>query len=405
MTEPTLVVLRPGEIFLKGKNRHRFERRLAQNVAATLRPLGEYRVVVAHGRIFVHGPVTSEVLTRLRTTFGTTSLSRATACAKDLAAISAIAVEEGKRAFAAGARSFAVDTRRPDKRFPLRSIEVNTKVGSDINVATGMRVDLTRPDATIGIEIGEQCFVYGDRLPGPGGLPVGTSGNALLLLSGGIDSPVAGWLAQKRGLRLDAVYFHAFPSVGDATRDKVAALARILGRTQCGIRLWVVPFAFIQEALRDAVPGKLLVLLYRRMMVRIAETLALRERLEALVTGDNLGQVASQTLSNLACIEAAARLAVLRPLLTYDKLETIALARRIGTYDKSKEPAADCCSLFVPDHPETRGDLERLVALEADLPVADWVAAAVARTEALIFDVEGHEVKAPERRPSDAPAA
>jgi thiamine biosynthesis protein ThiI len=398
--EPTLVALRPGEIFLKGKNRHKFERRLAQNVATTVRPLGAYRVVAAHGRCFVHGPVTDELVARLRTTFGVTSLSRATPAARDLAAISAIAVEEGKRAAAAGARSFAIDTRRPDKRFPLTSIEVNTKVGSDVNVATGMRVDLTNPDATIGIEIGEECFVYGDRIPGPGGLPVGTSGNAMLLLSGGIDSPVAGWLAQKRGLRLDALYFHAFPYVGDATRDKVSWLARKLARTQCGIRLWVVPFASIQEALRDAehVPGKVLVLLYRRMMVRIAEAVARREGLEALVTGDNLGQVASQTLANMACIEAVAGLPLLRPLLTYDKLETIALARRIGTYDKSKEAHTDCCSLFVPEHPETRGDEGRLAALEADLPIADWVATAASRAELAIFDVEGRDVPAPEPR-------
>jgi len=402
MNEPTLVALRPGEIFLKGKNRHRFERRLAQNVAAALRPLGEYRVVSAHGRLFVYGPVTDALVARLRTTFGTTSLSRATACPRDLAAISAVAVEEGRRAAAAGARSFKVDTRRPDKRFPMKSIEVNTKVGSDINVATGMRVDLTHPDATIGIEIGEECFVYGDRVPGPGGLPVGTSGNAMLLLSGGIDSPVAGWLAQKRGLRLDAVYFHAFPYVGDAARDKVAALARILAHTQCGIRLWVVPFAAIQEALRDAVPGKLLVLLYRRMMVRIAEALARRESLEALVTGDNLGQVASQTLPNLACVEAVAELPLLRPLLTYDKLETIALARRIGTYDKSKEPHADCCSLFVPEHPETRGDLARLESHEAELPISAWVATAVAAAELAIYDVEGRDVGPPEPRASAA---
>ena len=392
-TEPEqFVALRPGEIFLKGRNRHRFESRLAQNVAAMLRPLGKYRVVSRHGRLFVHGSVTHEIVTRLATTFGITSLSRATICRRELPAISAIAVDAGRRAVEAGARSFAIDTRRPDKRFPIGSMEVNRLVGADVAVATSMRVDLEHPDTTIGIEIGESCFVYTDRVAGPGGLPVGMSGGALLLLSGGIDSPVAGWLAQKRGLRLEAVYFHAFPWVGDRARDQVVDLARMLARTQCGLRLSVVSFAPIQEALRDAAPAKLLVLLYRRMMVRIACALARREGLEALVTGDSLGQVASQTLPNLACIEAAATLPLLRPLVTFDKLETIALARRIGTFDKSAEPHEDCCSLFVPEHPETRGSTSVLLPIEAALPIEQWVVDAVAGVERETFDSEGRVV-------------
>lgn len=236
-----------------------------------------------------------------------------------------------------------------------------------------MPVDLDRPDLTVSIEIGhERTFVCGEKVAGAGGLPVGSSGTAMLLLSGGIDSPVAGWLAQKRGLRLQAIYFHSFPHTGDRAREKVVDLARILAGSQCGMKLWVVPFASIQEALQGGAPGRQLVLLYRRMMVRIAEAHARREGCEALVTGDSLGQVASQTLANLACVEKVATLPLLRPLIAYDKAETVKLARRIGTFEKSSEPAEDCCSLFVPSFPETRGRPVVLDDIEKAFPIAAW---------------------------------
>jgi tRNA uracil 4-sulfurtransferase len=395
---PESIVLRIGELFLKGKNRHQFERTLAQNIGCALRPLGDYEVRVAYGRIFVRGPVTAESLRRMACTFGVASISRSVECPEEPEIIEAVALEMARAAHDGGARSFAVVTRRPKKSFPLRSMEINARVGALIQQATGMKVDLGHPESTIGIEIGHDgSFVYGAKIAGPGGLPVGASGTGLLLLSGGIDSPVAGYLAQKRGLRLQAVYFHSFPYTGDRTREKVVDLTRMLARLQCGMRLWVVPFAFIQEALRDDAPGRQLVLLYRRMMVRIAEALARRDGAECLVTGDSLGQVASQTLANLACIERAVTLPLLRPLVTYDKAETIKLARAIGTFEKSAEPHDDCCSLFVPPFPETKGRADRLDLIESRFPVEAWVDRALGEARPLSFDVEGRD-KVPKRK-------
>ena len=209
-----------------------------------------------------------------------------------------------------------------------------------------------RPALTIGVEVAaDTVFVYAGARAAPGGLPVGTAGRGLLLLSGGIDSPVAGWLAAKRGLAQDAVYFHSPPFIGERSKDKVLALGKILARWQVLRSITVVPFTEAQKQLRDAGPPELAVVLYRRMMMRVADAIGDRLQADTLVTGENLGQVASQTIQNMSAIEAAARRLVLRPLATYDKVETTALARRIGTYETSILPFEDCCSLFVPPHP------------------------------------------------------
>jgi tRNA uracil 4-sulfurtransferase len=234
----------------------------------------------------------------------------------------------------------------------------------------------------IGIEVATgHAFVYAGTRAAPGGLPVGASGRALLLLSGGIDSPVAGWLAAKRGLALDGVYFHSPPYVGEKSRDKVLTLGRKLARWQALRSVTIVPFTEVQKRLRDAGPGELAVVLYRRMMMRIADAVADQLGATALVTGENLGQVASQTIDNLGTIEDAARRLVLRPLLTYDKVETTALAQRIGTYETSILPFDDCCSLFVSPHPATRARVEDAAKAEAKLDLAAEVAAAVAASE------------------------
>src|SRR6185295_17941793 len=243
-------------------------------------------------------------------------------------------------------------------------------------------VDVHKPALRLGIEVGtDVAYVFAAEHDAPGGLPVGASGSGLLLLSGGIDSPVAGWLAAKRGLALDAVYFHSPPYIGEKSRDKVLALGRILARWQALRSVTVIPFTEAQKHLRDAGPAELAVVLYRRMMMRIADEIADRLEASALVTGENLGQVASQTIENLTAIEAAARRVILRPLVTYDKVETTALARRIGTYETSILPFEDCCSLFVPPHPATHARLVDAERAEAKLDLASEVAAAVAGAE------------------------
>jgi thiamine biosynthesis protein ThiI len=369
-----VIVLRWGEIFLKGQNRPFFERKLLDNVRRAVQGVEGVRVEKLHGRMLVEVPSTEKerAVTRLQRVFGLTSLSPARVVDPDLEAIAGEAVRQAGEAAArlGGRPTFKVETRRPDKRFPMASPEVSRQVGARIVEATRLPVDVHRPQLEVGIEIGaERTFVFAHTVPGPGGLPVGVTGRVNLLLSGGIDSPVAGWLAMKRGCSLQATYFHSFPFTGDKTKEKVIDLCRLLAPWQGRIELHVVHFTEVQKQLRDAGPGELAVVLYRRMMMRAATLLAERGRALALVTGENLAQVASQTLENLAVIEEAAGLPVLRPLLTFDKLETVALAQRIGTYETSILPYEDCCSLFVPDHPATRAHLEAVQAVEARVEV------------------------------------
>lgn len=359
-----IVVLRLGEIFLKGKNRHAFVSKLVAQARRLLAPVGDgVSVQALHLRILVRFPADRErqVLERLGRLFGLHSMWPATVVPQDLDAIAAAAVEQA-RAIPAGT-TFKVESNRRDKRFPTSSQEISQLVGGRVHDATQLPVDVHDPARVIRVEVGEEItFVSTREVPGPGGLPIGTAGHASLLLSGGIDSPVAGWSVMRRGCTLSAIYFHSFPFTGEKTKEKVVDLARVLAPWHGPLTLHVVHFTEVQKALRDHGPGELAVLLYRRMMMRAASRIAAAEGALALVTGENLGQVASQTLANLGVIEDAAELPVLRPLLTFDKSEIIARAQAIGTYDTSIQPYDDACSLFVPKHPATRArrvDLER----------------------------------------------
>ena len=383
----SVILCRYGELFLKAGNRKAFERVLADNVRAAIAELPRTRVEQTHGRLLVRLPAedADEAAGRLQRVFGLVSVSIAkqAAAKDDLDAITATAVDEARAAVARDRpASFKIESRRPDKRFPKSSLEIDRHVGAAVQAATGLPVDVHTPALRVGIEVGtEVAYVFAGKQDAPGGLPVGASGRALLLLSGGIDSPVAGWLAAKRGLALDAVYFHSPPYVGEKSRDKVIALGRQLARWQALRSVTVVPFTDAQKRLRDTGPAELAVVLYRRMMMRIADAIADQLEASALVTGENLGQVASQTIENLTAIEAAARRVVLRPLVTYDKVETTALARRIGTYETSILPYEDCCSLFVPAHPATRARAQDAERVEDQLDVAAEIAAAVAGSE------------------------
>jgi len=383
----SVILCRFGELFLKSGNRKVFERVLVDNMRAALADLPRARVEQTHGRVLVRLPTedAEDAAARLTRVFGLVSLSiaRQVEAKEDLEAITAKAVDEARAAIARDRpASFKVESRRPDKRFPKSSLEIDRHVGARVQAETGLAVDVHTPALRIGIEVGtEVAYVFAGKHEAPGGLPVGASGRALLLLSGGIDSPVAGWLAAKRGLALDAVYFHSPPYIGEKSRDKVLALGKQLARWQALRSVTVVPFTDVQKRLRDAGPAELAVVLYRRMMMRIADAIADKLELAALVTGENLGQVASQTIENMTAIEAAARRVVLRPLVTYDKVETTALARRIGTYETSILPYEDCCSLFVPLHPATRARAQDAARVEEQLDVAAEIAAAVAGSE------------------------
>jgi tRNA uracil 4-sulfurtransferase len=380
------ILCRYGELFLKSGNRRRFERTLRDNVAGALRGLGGIGIDMPHGRIVVHADagVVDDACARIERVFGLVSLSVAARVPADMEAIGAAAVRAARAALDAPVPpvSFKIESRRADKRFPIRSPEISATIGACVVAATGLAVDVHRPALTIGVEVApHNAFVYAGARAAPGGLPVGTAGTGLLLLSGGIDSPVAGWLAAKRGLALDGVYFHSPPFIGERSRDKVLALGKILARWQALRSVTVVPFTDVQQQLRDAGPAELAVVLYRRTMMRIADAIGDDLRADTLVTGENLGQVASQTIQNLTAIEGAARRLVLRPLATYDKVETTALARRIGTYETSILPFEDCCSLFVPAHPTTNARVADVERAEAKLDLAGAVAAAVAAAE------------------------
>jgi thiamine biosynthesis protein ThiI len=271
--------------------------------------------------------------------------------------------------------SFRITARRAFKTYPLTSVELNREIGAFVQQRSGARVDLHDPQLTVHVEVlPAETFVYADREPGPGGLPVGTSGIVTALLSGGIDSPVAAWRLMKRGCRVLFVHFHSVPYLPATSQAKARALVERLTEWQYESRLLLVPFGEIQREVVLAVPPPARVVVYRRLMIRIAEALARRHRAEALVTGESLGQVASQTLQNIARIDEAARLPVLRPLIGMDKLEITAQAQRLGTFEISIEPDADCCTLFVPKHPATRMSEHEVSAVESRLEIPRLVA-------------------------------
>jgi thiamine biosynthesis protein ThiI len=385
-----VILIRYAEIFLKGGNRAFFEKALVENARRAVHAIQGARIERVHGRLLGWpGDGGARRMARaLERVFGVASLSTARIVERSLPAISAAAIEEARAEIArrGGNCSFKVESRRADKRFQPASPEVSRLVGAAIVEELGLPVDVHHPAFTVGVEVGfEHAFVFAESTPGPGGLPAGVSGRVELLLSGGIDSPVAGWLMMKRGCSLGATYFHSPPFTGDKTRDKVERLAKKLAAWQLApVRLAIVPFTDAQKALRDADrDGRLAVVLYRRMMMRVAERIARRDGAAALVTGEALAQVASQTLANLGVIGEAAGVEVLRPCLGHDKLDTIAIARRIGTYETSIEPYDDCCSLFVPEHPETRAHLDRVQAIESQLDVVALADACAARAESV----------------------
>ncbi len=372
MSSPSsdIIVLRIGEIFLKGRNRRSFFRAFVRNARRLVAELPGVEVEELYLRVIVHHPpeLRDKCITRLRRLFGLQSLSPAHACEASLEAIAATAVDIAKQLPAD--TTFKIATKRADKRFPTRSPIVSREVGAAVIDATGLGVDIHHPDRVIHVEIGrERTFVYGEVVKGPGGLPTGVSGQVSLLLSGGIDSPVAGWYAMRRGCVAQAIYYHSFPYTGDKTKEKVLDIAKLLARWQGEMVVHVVHFTDVQKALRETGRAELAVVLYRRMMMRAASRIAARERSTALVTGENLGQVASQTLANLAVIQDAATLPILRPLICFDKFEIIEKAREIGTYDTSILPYEDCCSLFVPKHPATRSRVADLVAAERNMDI------------------------------------
>jgi thiamine biosynthesis protein ThiI len=370
----TSVVIHYQEIALKGRNRPWFISRLVRHIRRATRDLDVEAVRSLMGRIeLVLGPRASweEVRERLSHVFGIANFSQAGRTPADLDRLTAAVLDDlrGQRA-----DSFRITARRADKRFALTTPEIERRLGASVQSAYGWRVDLERPDLNVRIEIlSDEAFYFFGKHRGAGGLPSGVSGRVACLLSGGIDSPVAAWRMMRRGCHAVLVHFHSVPFLNRASQDKVRDVAALLSRYQLHVRLFQVPFGDVQRQIVLATPPGPRVVLYRRMMLRIADAIARRTGAQALVTGEAVGQVASQTLENLSVIGAVTTLPVLRPLIGMDKDDITLEAQRLGTYPISIVPDEDCCQLFTPRHPVTRARTADVERLEADLPVGDLV--------------------------------
>jgi thiamine biosynthesis protein ThiI len=368
------IVVHYAEVGLKGRNRRHFEGLLSRNLARSLHGVAEPRVRWRFGRLLVEVPDAipfDAARARLERVFGVAYFSRATVCEATLPAIER-AVDE--RVDACRFRSFGVRARRSDRSHPFTSRELNERLGARVVERTGARVDLRNPDLWLELHLlSKEAILLHERIRGPGGMPVGSAGRALALISGGIDSPVASWSALKRGCSVDYVHFHSGPFTTSASRDKVREVVACLadwGEPSC---LYLAPFAELQQTLVREAPARPRIVLYRRFMLRVAEALAERTGALALVTGDSLGQVSSQTLANLDTIDRAATLPVLRPLIGMDKSEIIERAREIGTYEISIEPDEDCCSYLMPRRPSTWTRPQQIEEIEASLDVKGMV--------------------------------
>ena len=373
------MIVKTHELALKGKNRPWFMRRLTENLRDATEGAGVSKVW--RGQLMVGLTLRDqdcwpEVKERVRECFGVAKFFLAREYPQDLEQIRGALPEllEGRKF-----RTFKIETNRADKRFPMTSPQVNIELGRHVEEVTGAGVDLSQPDLTIYLDIQTRgVLLYFDETPAHGGLPVGTSGKVAVMLSGGIDSPVAAWHMMKRGCPAAFVHFHSYPLSDRSSIEKVGELAQHLTRHQRHSELFLAPLAEIQKRIIVETPPSYRVLLYRRFMMRIVETLARQSRAKAIVTGESCGQVSSQTLDNIAVVDDVAAMPVLRPLIGMNKEEIVGMARNIGTFPISIQPDQDCCSLFVPRRPETRGRLATIERVEAGLPVADMVAEALA---------------------------
>ena len=368
------VLIRYHEIALKKGNRAYFTEMLKRNILASVKDLGAKEIRSLHARLLLsfRNEIAPEIIIkRISSVFGIANFSLVRRTERD--------IDELRRQILTGINgsqftSFRIDTQRGDKNFALNSVEINRQLGAAVQEKSGARVDLTNPEFTVFVEVLPKDAFFGfNKLPGPGGLPVGASGRLMSLISGGFDSPVAAYRMMQRGCRVIFVHFHSAPYQDRTSQDKVRDLVTLLTRHQFQSRLYMVPFGEIQRQIVAAVARPLRVVLYRRMMLRIAEKIARKEKTKALITGESLGQVASQTLENMTVIQQAIAMPILRPLVGMDKQEIVDQARRIGTFDISSVPDQDCCQLFVPKHPATKARLDEVTADEAKLDVNELV--------------------------------
>ena len=381
-----MFLLKLGEVVLKGLNRFSFENKLKSNVARRMRPYGSFDVYLKQSTIYVEPNNDSCEIDgaweACRTVFGIASVCRCRPCEKSIDAIFEAVLDYLGDALSC-AESFKVESKRADKGFPLNSIQISQEVGGRIHQAfPNVRVDVHNPAYTVYVEIRDHAaYVHGPAEPGAGGLPTGTGGRAAALLSGGIDSPVAAYMIAKRGVEIECVHFFSYPYTSEQAKEKVLELARLVSRYSGRMTVDVVGFTQIQEAIRDNCPEEYFTIIMRRFMMRIAERIARDHGCKCLVTGENLGQVASQTMEAMAVTGAAVKIPVFHPLIGMDKEEIVSRARKIGTMETSILPYEDCCTVFTPRHPKTKPVLAEVERVETALDVESLIAAALENTE------------------------
>ncbi|MBR3679970.1 MAG: tRNA 4-thiouridine(8) synthase ThiI [Oscillospiraceae bacterium] len=390
-----IILIKYGELALKGLNRNTFEDVLLRNIRRRLKNVGAFSYAKAQSTIYITPEADTDAecsalldaaLPRLKKIFGIAALSRALACEKDFSDIAARAIPYLQDVLS-NAKTFKVEAKRADKAFPMKSPQICAELGGVLlSHFHHLKVNVTEPDVIVTVEIRDtNAYIHAAKERGAGGLPVGTAGNAMLLLSGGIDSPVAGWMMAKRGLRISAVHFAAPPYTSERARLKVEALCEKLTPWCGSMAFYCVPFTEIQEVLRRECPEEYFTILMRRLMMEIAQQIAKIDDCGALITGESLGQVASQTLHALTCTDAVAKIPVLRPLIGLDKTEITDISRKIDTFETSILPYEDCCTVFTPRHPKLRPKLDEIEAAQAAVNWDDMVAQAVAGTTKKIF--------------------
>ena len=382
MNNNEILLLKLGEVVLKGLNRRAFEDKLMSNVRRRVRACGSFQIYIRQSTIYVEPQNENcdieAAFAACRQVFGIAAIARAVPCEKDVDAIVATAKQYLSEEFAK-ARTFKVESKRADKLFHLNSIQISQAVGGELAEAfPHVAVDVHKPDLTVYVEIREKhAYVHAPSVPGAGGLPIGMGGTAVSLLSGGLDSPVSSWMIARRGVQLEMVHFVSPPYTSDQALEKVLQLARELTAYTGRTIVHIIPFTEIQEEIRKNCPEEFFTLIMRRFMMRLAEAVARKAGAGALVTGESLGQVASQTMMALGVTEDVTRMPVLRPLIGMDKVEIIRMARDIGTFETSILPYEDCCTVFTPRHPATRPNIDDVRAAEAVLDVDALVARAM----------------------------
>lgn len=392
MNEKNIFIVRCGEVALKGMNKPYFEKTLAERIRRNLRDYDGVEVKRHEGLIFVRSPKelnSEEIIRQVSRVFGVSSISPAVEAPSDLDAIGETAVEFMKQQIRErGIRTFKVEAKRADKTFPVKSPEIARIIGASVLIGCKvLKVDVHEPDCKLFVDLRrDRTYLYDEKIQGFGGLPLGTNGKGLVLLSGGIDSPVAAWMMAKRGMVIEALHFHSYPYTSPRAQQKVEELAGIVA-SYCGrMKIHVINLLPIQEQIVQNCPEEETTILVRRFMMRIGERIARRSGCMMLITGENLGQVASQTAEALVVTDACVQMPVMRPLIAMDKVDIMDKAMEIGTYEKSIEPYEDCCTVFLPKHPSTKPRLAQIEASEALLDVEGLVDAAVKSEEIVRID-------------------